>query len=92
MPGCRKSARMVLEYRDGDDSQRAALSSIAPKIGCTSETLRIWLCQYERDAGDDDGGHSTTERQHLAGLRFRGVHYRRVRRSHRGLAVVIVDV
>jgi hypothetical protein len=42
---------MVLECQDGNDSQWAALSSIAPKIGCTPETLHIWLRQYERDAG-----------------------------------------
>ncbi|BDA58046.1 hypothetical protein NUITMVR1_57050 (plasmid) [Raoultella ornithinolytica] len=50
---------MVLECEDGYDSQWAALSSIAPKIDCTPETLRIWLLLYERDAGGGDGGLST---------------------------------
>lgn len=42
--------------------------SIAPKIGCTPETLRTWLRQYERDVGAGDGGMSTTERQRLKEL------------------------
>ncbi|EHV69536.1 putative transposase, partial [Escherichia coli DEC6C] len=25
--------------------------SIAPKIGCTPETLRVWVRQHERDTG-----------------------------------------
>lgn len=45
-----RAIRLVLESQDGYDSQWAALNSIAPKIGCTPETLRIWLRQYERVA------------------------------------------
>ncbi|TGC20633.1 transposase, partial [Escherichia sp. E1130] len=63
-----RAIRLVLESQDGYDSQWAALSSIAPKIGCTPETLRIWLRQYERDAGGGDGGLTTTERQRLKAL------------------------
>ena len=33
-------------------SQWAAIESIAAKIGCTGETLREWVRQAERDAGD----------------------------------------
>ncbi|EEY7442365.1 3'-5' exoribonuclease, partial [Escherichia coli O157] len=33
------------------DSQWAAICSIAPKIGCTPETLRVWVRQHERDTG-----------------------------------------
>ncbi|MBA1075754.1 IS3 family transposase, partial [Escherichia coli] len=29
---------------------------IAPKIGCTPETLRVWVRQHERDTGGGDGG------------------------------------
>lgn len=63
-----RAVRMVLECQDGYDSLWAALSSIAPKIGCTPETLRIWLRQYERDTGGGDGGLSTTERHRLKEL------------------------
>ncbi|WP_395858562.1 IS3 family transposase [Affinibrenneria salicis] len=63
-----RAVRMVLESQNEYDSQWAALSSIAPKIGCTPETLRTWLRQHERDAGNGDGGLSTTERQRLKEL------------------------
>ncbi|EDV8767506.1 IS3 family transposase [Salmonella enterica subsp. enterica serovar Braenderup] len=63
-----RAVRMVLESQNEYDSQWAALSSIAPKIGCTPETLRTWLRQYERDTGSGDGGLSTAERQRLKEL------------------------
>ncbi len=63
-----RAVRMVLEGQASYDSQWAALSSIAPKIGCTPETLRTWLRQYERDAGTGDGGLTITERQRLKEL------------------------
>ncbi|WP_437891884.1 IS3 family transposase [Phytobacter sp. V91] len=63
-----RAVRMVLENQNDYDSQWAALSSIAPKIGCTPETLRIWLRQYERDAGGGDGGLTTPERHRLKEL------------------------
>ncbi|EMP4205475.1 IS3 family transposase [Klebsiella variicola] len=63
-----RAIRMVLESQNEYDSLWAALSSIAPKIGCTPETLRTWLRQYERDAGNGDGGLSTAERQRLKEL------------------------
>ncbi len=63
-----RAVRMVIESQNDYDSQWAAISSIAPKIGCTPETLRTWLRQYERDAGAGDDGLSTTERQRLKEL------------------------
>ncbi|HBA3956322.1 TPA: IS3 family transposase, partial [Escherichia coli] len=60
--------RMVLESQDEYDSQWAAICSIAPKIGCTPETLRVWVRQYERDTGGGDGGLTTAERQRLKEL------------------------
>ncbi|HFV7244337.1 TPA: IS3 family transposase, partial [Escherichia coli] len=50
------------------DSQWAAICSIAPKIGCTPETLRVWVRQHERDTGGGDGGLTTAERQRLKEL------------------------
>lgn len=38
---------MVIESQNDYDSLWAAISSIAPKIGCTPETLCIRLRQYE---------------------------------------------
>jgi transposase-like protein len=42
---------MVLEGGGDHASQWAAIGSIAPKIGCTTETLRGWVRQAERDQG-----------------------------------------
>lgn len=42
---------MVLEHQRERDSRWAAISSIAEKIGCTSETLRKWVRQAECDRG-----------------------------------------
>ncbi len=43
-----RAIRMVLESQGEYDSQWAAICSIAPKIGCTPETLRVWVRQHER--------------------------------------------
>ncbi|WP_192824701.1 IS3 family transposase [Escherichia coli] len=59
---------MVLESQGEYDSQWAAICSIAPKTGCTPETLRVWVRQYERDTGGGDGGLTTAERQRLKEL------------------------
>ncbi|EKG2232859.1 IS3 family transposase [Escherichia coli] len=59
---------MVLESQGEYDSQWAAIGSIAPKIGCTPETLRVWVRQHERDTGGGDGGLTTAERQRLKEL------------------------
>lgn len=72
-----RAIRLVLENQNGYGSQWAALSSIASKIGCTPEPLRIWLRQYERDARGGDGGLTTPERQRLKELK------REVRELHR---------
>ena len=39
-----RAVRMVLDHQSDYRSQWAALTSIAPKFGCTSETLRKWTC------------------------------------------------
>ncbi|HDX6718537.1 TPA: IS3 family transposase, partial [Escherichia coli] len=63
-----RTIRMVLESQDEYDSQWAAICSIAPKIGCTPETLRVWVRQHERDTGGGDGGLTSAERQRLKEL------------------------
>ncbi|EEY7509154.1 TPA: IS3 family transposase [Escherichia coli] len=63
-----RAVRMVLESQGEYDSQWAAICSIAPKTGCTPETLRVWGRQYERDTGGGDGGLTTAERQRLKEL------------------------
>ena len=61
---------MVLESQGEYDSQWAVICSIAPKIGCTPETLRVWGRQHERDTGGGDGGLTTAERQRLKAVSY----------------------
>jgi transposase-like protein len=58
---------MVREHGPEHASQWAAITSIASKIGCTSETLRNWVRQAERDAGQC-AGLTTDERSELKRL------------------------
>jgi transposase len=58
---------MVLEHQGEYESQWATMESIAGKIGCTSETLRKWVRQAERDSGKR-AGLTTDERQRLKDL------------------------
>ena len=50
-----RAVRMVMEAGSEYESQWAAISSIAAKIGCTPETLRRWVRQHERDTGKREG-------------------------------------
>jgi transposase len=58
---------MVLEQQDKHESQWATITSIAEKIGCSTETLRNWLRQAERDQGKRPGL-TTEERARLKQL------------------------
>ena len=59
--------RIVLEHQSAHDSQWAAIGSIAEKIGCTRETLRMWVRQAERDQGRRPGL-TSAERERLKAL------------------------
>src|SRR3989338_1004852 len=50
-----RAVRMVREHGAEHPSQWAAIASIAAKLGCTTETLRRWVRQAERDAGQRAG-------------------------------------
>jgi|SRR5262252_10678007 len=71
-----RAVRMVLEQQDKHESQWAAITSIAEKIGCTAETLRSWVRQAERDAGHRPGL-TTEERTRLKQLERENVELRR---------------
>ena len=62
-----RAVRMVLEHAREHPSQWAAMRSVAEKLGCTTETLRRWVRQAERDAGQRPGL-TTDERQRLKEL------------------------
>jgi transposase-like protein len=42
-----RAVRMVLEHRADHSSQWATIESIAPKIGCTPQTLLKWIQRAE---------------------------------------------
>ena len=62
-----RAVRMVLEHQSDYESQWSAIESIAPKIGCTTETLRKWVRQRERDQGKR-AGLTSDERERLKAL------------------------
>ena len=62
-----RAVRMVLEHQGEHDAQWSAIGSIAQKIGCTSETLRKWVRQGERDEGRR-AGLTSAERECLKAL------------------------
>ncbi|MBB4956155.1 transposase-like protein [Agrobacterium vitis] len=62
-----RAVRMVLEHQGSYETQGAAIGAIAPKIGCTAETLRGWVRQTERDNGTISGM-SNTERDRIKEL------------------------
>jgi transposase len=53
--------RLVREQEPHHESQWAAITSVAAKIGCSGETLRKWVRQGERDVGKRPG--LTTDEQ-----------------------------
>jgi transposase-like protein len=62
-----RAVRLVREQRGEHPSLWAAVESIAPKIGCTSQTLLDWVKRDEVDSGERDGV-STSERARLKAL------------------------
>ena len=62
-----RAVRLVYDQRGQHESQWAAISAIAGKIGCTPETLRLWVRQAERDTGKR-AGLTTSERDRLKDL------------------------
>ena len=62
-----RAVRLFHEHAAEHPSPWAAMASIAGKLGCTPETLRKWVRQAERDAGQR-GGLTTEERQRVKEL------------------------
>ena len=62
-----RAVRLVFEQQGTHESQWAAIVSIAEKMGCSSEALRKWVRQAERDAGQRPGL-TTNERERMKEL------------------------
>ena len=62
-----RAVRMVFEHTADHGSQWAAIRSVGEKLGCSTEALRRWVRQAERDAGTRPGL-TTDERAELKRL------------------------
>ncbi|MBZ0091062.1 IS3 family transposase [Burkholderia cenocepacia] len=62
-----RAVRLVQESKGQHPSLWAAVESIAPKIGCSSQTLLDWVKRYEMDTGQRDGL-TTDEREEFKRL------------------------
>jgi len=65
-----RAVRLLQEHRGEYASLWAAAESIAPKIGCSSNTLLKWLHRHEIDSGLRSGI-SSEEREHIKALEGR---------------------
>ena len=50
-----RAVRLALEHRDEYQSEGAALTAIAGKLGCSPDSLRVWVRQAQRDGGERPG-------------------------------------
>ena len=71
-----RAVRMVAEHSGDHESEWAAIASIAEKIGCSTETLRKWVRQAQRDTGQRPGV-TTDEREELKKLRRENLELKR---------------
>ena len=62
-----RAVRLVFEQQGEHASQWAAIVSIAEKMGCSSEALRKWVRQAQRDTGQRPGL-TTNERERMKEL------------------------
>jgi transposase-like protein len=63
-----RAVRMVREHEGDYASRWAAMASIAAKIGCTAETLRLWVRRAERESGGGVEGASGDVSERLKAL------------------------
>ena len=71
-----RAVRLVQEHRADYPSLWLAVESIAPKIGCSSQTLLTWVKRQEIDSGKREGL-TTSERDELKRLQRENKELRR---------------
>lgn len=62
-----RAVELVREQTAADGSQGAAITAIAPNLGCITETVRRWMRRAERDDGERPGL-TTADRQRVKAL------------------------
>ena len=62
-----RGVRLFRENRSEYTSDNAAYHAIAPKLGCSPDSLRVWCQQAERDAGER-AGLTTAEKDRIKDL------------------------
>lgn len=62
-----RAVRLVQEHRQDYPSLWVAVESIAPKIGCSAQTLLTWVKRHEVDNGQREGI-TTSERKRIKEL------------------------
>ena len=50
-----RAVQMVVDHLESYRSLTAAVSDIARKLGCSSDSLRVWYSRAQRDAGKEAG-------------------------------------
>ena len=62
-----RGVRLFREHRGDYASDNAAYKAIAPKLGCSPDSLRVWCQLAERDAGQR-GGLTSAEKDRIKEL------------------------
>ena len=62
-----RAVRLLMEHRDEYQSEAAALTAIAGKLGCSPDSLRVWVRQAQRDGGERPG-QTTADRARIKEL------------------------
>jgi transposase len=62
-----RAVRLAMEHRDEYQSEAAALTAIAGKLGCSPDSLRVWVRQARRDGGERPG-QTTAEKARIKEL------------------------
>ncbi len=71
-----RAVRLVTQHPEAHASEWAAIRSVAEKLGCSTEALRRWVRQAERERGER-AGLTTDERQRLQDLERENLELRR---------------